>query len=269
MDAEESARTRVGRYVERKRLDMGYGQLEFSQKAGVDPKTVRGLERGLRWPRVSSMAKIEATLDLQMGTLEAMRRKMIRRSQLTDAAGASSHDRKHAQAAQGAQTAPRLEPVPPVAESRYEGSSHAIRPVSHDLMLQFIMSMVRFDIAADEAKAGNRSLEELLRAAEPLRHVGQLMMADWFGGPEGLEEFGNSVMFAAKRMRDDGVEDHSDQAADARALPLSGVKFYRPTENGREEFRIPGWHSDEELAAFEPDDGDVDKGQSPDWDNIP
>lgn len=57
---------------------MGLGQLEFSQHAGIDPKTLRGLERGVRWPRTASVAKIEAALELQFGTLDQMRRRITR-----------------------------------------------------------------------------------------------------------------------------------------------------------------------------------------------
>ncbi|NKS64600.1 hypothetical protein GS966_20210 [Rhodococcus hoagii] len=47
-------------------------QIELARVAGVDAKTVRSLEKGDRWPRDSTRAKIEVALGWLPGSLEAI-----------------------------------------------------------------------------------------------------------------------------------------------------------------------------------------------------
>lgn len=45
---------------------------DLTRLAGVDPKTLRGLETGQRWPRDSSRGKIERALQWEPGTLDRL-----------------------------------------------------------------------------------------------------------------------------------------------------------------------------------------------------
>ncbi|MGY1946657.1 helix-turn-helix domain-containing protein [Nocardia asiatica] len=48
---------------------LGMDQARLAERAEVDPKTVRSLEKGERWPREASRSKIEDALGLPSGTL--------------------------------------------------------------------------------------------------------------------------------------------------------------------------------------------------------
>ncbi|MET8648546.1 helix-turn-helix domain-containing protein [Nocardia aurea] len=75
MDAEQAAPSPaelVGAEVQRRRIELGIDQIDLARQASVDPKTVRGLERGNSWPRDSSRAKIEKALAWQPGSLDRL-----------------------------------------------------------------------------------------------------------------------------------------------------------------------------------------------------
>lgn len=65
----EERRQAVGRAVERRRESLGYNQAEFARTVDVDPKTLRALENGSRWPQRASRRKIEAGLTWNNGSL--------------------------------------------------------------------------------------------------------------------------------------------------------------------------------------------------------
>ncbi|MFI9507543.1 multiprotein-bridging factor 1 family protein [Nocardia sp. NPDC052566] len=69
-DDSEDPRVRVGRAVVRRRIELKMDQSDLAREAQVDAKTVRYLERGERWPRDSSRAKIERALDWIPGALD-------------------------------------------------------------------------------------------------------------------------------------------------------------------------------------------------------
>lgn len=69
-----AALVRVGEEVRRRRGDLGLDQQELAEDAGVDPKTLRSLERGERWPRAGSRTKIERALGWPNGALDLLRR---------------------------------------------------------------------------------------------------------------------------------------------------------------------------------------------------
>lgn len=64
----------VGEMVAARRLELvpPMGQAELARTADVDPKTVRSLERGERWPRDTSRAQIETALQWMPGSLDEM-----------------------------------------------------------------------------------------------------------------------------------------------------------------------------------------------------
>ncbi|GAB3211255.1 helix-turn-helix domain-containing protein [Nocardia tengchongensis] len=63
---------RVGREVELRRAFLEIDQAALAREAMVDAKTVRGLERGERWPRTTSRAKIERALKWPTGRLDQL-----------------------------------------------------------------------------------------------------------------------------------------------------------------------------------------------------
>lgn len=62
----------VGRKVQVRRLELGLQQADLAAQAKVDPKTLRSLEKGERWPRASSRSKVEDALDWPAGALDRM-----------------------------------------------------------------------------------------------------------------------------------------------------------------------------------------------------
>lgn len=75
MDAEtasSAAQELVGSKIIDRRIELGMNQADLARSAGVDPRTVRELERGQRWPRDSNRAQIETALGWGQGSLERM-----------------------------------------------------------------------------------------------------------------------------------------------------------------------------------------------------
>lgn len=60
----------VGKLVKERRLQLKMSTPELARVAGVDPKTVRALESGERWPQDTSRAKIEKALGWAAGSLD-------------------------------------------------------------------------------------------------------------------------------------------------------------------------------------------------------
>ncbi len=64
---------RAGAAVVARRDERGLSQLALAQEASVDPKTLRSLENGVRWPRGKSRSAIEHALQWPTGALESIR----------------------------------------------------------------------------------------------------------------------------------------------------------------------------------------------------
>ena len=73
MVAPQTTAHRIGQLVQRRRSELGMDQSDLVKAAGVDPKTVRGLEKGTRWPRDASLFRIEVALGLEPGTIKLWR----------------------------------------------------------------------------------------------------------------------------------------------------------------------------------------------------
>ena len=73
MDPTDKLQERIGALVQRLRAEQGMDQSDLVKAAGVDPKTLRGLEKGTRWPRDASLFKIEQALGLPGGTIQRWR----------------------------------------------------------------------------------------------------------------------------------------------------------------------------------------------------
>ncbi|MFI8660132.1 multiprotein-bridging factor 1 family protein [Rhodococcus qingshengii] len=69
MTDEEKVRGRIGELVRVARVGLQMDVAELARRADVDVKTIRSLERGERWPRESSRAKIESALNWNQGFL--------------------------------------------------------------------------------------------------------------------------------------------------------------------------------------------------------
>lgn len=63
----------VGQAVARRRLELGMDAAEVARRAEVDVKTLASLERGERWPRDRSRARIEAALQWDAGSIDSIR----------------------------------------------------------------------------------------------------------------------------------------------------------------------------------------------------
>ena len=63
----------VGRLVAQRRAHQLLDQTGLARAARVDPKTVRSLENGTRWPRDSSRTRIENALAWSPGSIERLR----------------------------------------------------------------------------------------------------------------------------------------------------------------------------------------------------
>lgn len=72
MDTNEGLQ-RAGRAVIARREARGLSQLALARKAGIDPKTLRALETGTRWPQGKNRAAVERALGWRLGALEAIR----------------------------------------------------------------------------------------------------------------------------------------------------------------------------------------------------
>ncbi|GAA2070986.1 helix-turn-helix domain-containing protein [Williamsia deligens] len=62
----------VGAKVGLRRRALGLDVAELARTAGVDAKTIRSMEGGDRWPRDSTVAKIERALGWEPGSVEAV-----------------------------------------------------------------------------------------------------------------------------------------------------------------------------------------------------
>ncbi len=60
--------TMVGAAIREKRGDLGLGQKELAEKAGIAQSTVSALERGYRQPTAAVLNKIEKVLEIPQGT---------------------------------------------------------------------------------------------------------------------------------------------------------------------------------------------------------
>lgn len=65
----ELDRARAGQYVAARRGRLGLSQDDLAARAGIDPKTLRDLETGKRWPRAKTRTAIEDALDIETGDL--------------------------------------------------------------------------------------------------------------------------------------------------------------------------------------------------------
>jgi len=75
MDADPTDLTpqqRVGQQVVDRRVELEMNQADLVRAARTDPRTVRDLERGERWPRDANRAKIERALRWPIGTLDIL-----------------------------------------------------------------------------------------------------------------------------------------------------------------------------------------------------
>lgn len=63
----------VGQIVARRRARLRMDAAELAGSAGVDPKTLRSLERGERWPRDGTLRKIEQALQWEPGALDSIK----------------------------------------------------------------------------------------------------------------------------------------------------------------------------------------------------
>ncbi|MBF6584369.1 hypothetical protein IU414_06300 [Nocardia farcinica] len=75
MDADPSDLTpqqRVGQLVIDRRAELEMNQADLIRASGTDPRTVRDLERGARWPRDATKARIERALHWPLGTLDTL-----------------------------------------------------------------------------------------------------------------------------------------------------------------------------------------------------
>ncbi|UXE05012.1 immunity repressor [Gordonia phage Lton] len=63
----------VGKIVASRRAELKMSAAELASAAEVDPKTLRSLERGERWPRDTSLRKIEEALGWIPGALDTVR----------------------------------------------------------------------------------------------------------------------------------------------------------------------------------------------------
>ncbi|GEE00233.1 hypothetical protein nbrc107696_46080 [Gordonia spumicola] len=63
----------VGQIVANRRARLQMDAAGLASAAGVDPKTLRSLERGERWPRDRTLRKIEVALQWQPGSLDSIK----------------------------------------------------------------------------------------------------------------------------------------------------------------------------------------------------
>lgn len=68
----ERSRDEVGAIVKARRLELGRTQADIVAAAKVDPKTYGALESGSRWPQEGSRIKIEAALEWETGSIDAV-----------------------------------------------------------------------------------------------------------------------------------------------------------------------------------------------------
>lgn len=68
----ERSRDEVGAIVKARRLELGRTQADIVAAAKVDPKTYGALESGARWPQEGSRIKIEAALEWETGSIDAV-----------------------------------------------------------------------------------------------------------------------------------------------------------------------------------------------------
>jgi transcriptional regulator with XRE-family HTH domain len=66
---DERALQELARQVTNGRLDRGMGQLPFARTAGIDVKTLTGIEAGKRAPHPGTQRKIERALGWEPGTI--------------------------------------------------------------------------------------------------------------------------------------------------------------------------------------------------------
>jgi transcriptional regulator with XRE-family HTH domain len=62
-------RRQLGRNVQRLRADKGWSQEAFADEAGLHPTYVSGIERGVRNPTITIIAKLASALGVQPGEL--------------------------------------------------------------------------------------------------------------------------------------------------------------------------------------------------------
>lgn len=72
-DADASAAQKIGLLVEFERRERGMSRSELARAVEVDLRTITSIEKGRKWPRDTTQAKIEGALGWRPGTMEYWR----------------------------------------------------------------------------------------------------------------------------------------------------------------------------------------------------
>ncbi|MET7752288.1 MULTISPECIES: helix-turn-helix transcriptional regulator [Actinomycetes] len=178
----QAARLRVGTEVQRRRLDRHMDQADLAGAAGVDRKTLRALEKGTRWPREASRAKIENALNWPAGVLE----------RLLDEALDSADPDEELPSAQ-ATLRPGGSNIPTYVVGH--PSRSAFWPKAHPIEYSTIIGLLdgaRNLYTAMEDIAEGAPGDALTQAARLHKAAMQVVQA-WAGGPDGWNDLASVV----------------------------------------------------------------------------
>ncbi|MBF6350329.1 hypothetical protein IU448_15080 [Nocardia flavorosea] len=153
-------------------------QALLAERAGVDPKTVRSLEKGERWPRDQSRAKIESALQWPAGALDRLLNEAIASIEFNA-------------------------PLPSAAEVTPTGETASIpdlmvrpirvttvpdgRPVAYRHISELVDRARSVYVALEDVAAGDNP-EVLVSHAARLHAAAMRVAFEWAGGADG---FGN------------------------------------------------------------------------------
>lgn len=188
---ENEARRRVGFEVQRRRTLRGVDQALLSTAAKADPKTVRSLEKGDRWPREASRTKIERTLEWPAGMLERLRSEALANASFDDplpsATEVNPPDRQYTSIA-GYMAHPSRSPMVP------EGKAIPYRGI-----IDLVDSARRVYIALEDIANGDAP-EKVLADAARLHSAATRVAFEWAGGAQGFGDLAQTMPELAKEI---------------------------------------------------------------------
>lgn len=155
----------MGELVTKRRTELRYDVAGLARFAEVDPKTLSSLERGERWPRISSRSRIEEALKWECGSLDEL---LAGRDAVTQSPEAANYPGKSEHVIQMAimDAIGKVQAVYNIALAQRD--MHVLKAVADVLVA--LTQLLHEEASGDEAEAG--LLDEVTEALESVNEHG-------------------------------------------------------------------------------------------------
>lgn len=162
-------------------------QLALADKAGVDPKTLRSLEKGYRWPREGSRARIENALNWPTGVLDLLLEEAM-----------ASHDSDGDLPSSSLVLTPEAQRQPDgtLISTMLHPSRMMLAPEPHPVPYQAVVNLLdaaRSTYTALEDIANGDSAKNLPSQTARLHKAAMLVVRAWAGDEQGLSRIAQTV----------------------------------------------------------------------------